>query len=117
MVSIKILTVKQQEAHPFSHVKFSSLDFCNSFIRYSFSGMKIDDNDIFAEDEPRNKGQTVFEVISTETVREGRTSYVVSLHLNNYRNNPKNLDTQKIAVIILKYEQNRLTTYELAQKM
>ena len=34
-----------------------------------------------------------------------------------YRKNPKNSDTQKITVIILKLEQNRFTTDELAQKM
>ena len=35
----------------------------------------------------------------------------------HYRKNPKISDTQKIAVIIVKLEQNRFTTYELAQKM
>ena len=35
-----------------------------------------------------------------------------------YRKNPKNSDTQKIAVVILKLEQNRFSTAdELAQKM
>ena len=34
-----------------------------------------------------------------------------------YRKNPDNSDTQKIAVIILKLEQNRFNTDELAQKM
>ena len=37
--------------------------------------------------------------------------------INNYRKNPKNSDTPKIVVIILKLEQNRFTTDELAQKM
>ena len=37
--------------------------------------------------------------------------------LQNYCKNPKNSDTQKIAVIILKLEQNGFTTDELAQKM
>ena len=45
--------------------------------------MKPDDNDIFSEEQPPNRGQTAFEVISTDTVKEGRTSFVVSSHLNN----------------------------------
>ena len=44
--------------------------------------MKLDDNDIFSEDQPPNRGQTAFEVISTDTVKEGRTSFVVSFQLN-----------------------------------
>ena len=35
----------------------------------------------------------------------------------SYRKNPKNLDTQKTAVIILKLEQNCFTADELVQKM
>ena len=34
-----------------------------------------------------------------------------------YHKDPKNSDIQNIAVIILKLEQNRFTTDELAQKM
>lgn len=36
-----------------------------------------EDDDIFSQDDPPNRGQTVFEVISTETVKEGRTSFVL----------------------------------------
>ena len=34
-----------------------------------------------------------------------------------YRKNPKYSDTQKIAIIIQKFEQNHFTTEQLVQKM
>ena len=40
-----------------------------------------------------------------------------SIYLLDNGKNPKNSDTQKIAVIILKLEQNNFTTDELTQKV
>ena len=39
--------------------------------------LESNDKNIFCDEEPPNRGQTVFEVDSTEIIKEGRKGYVV----------------------------------------